>query len=159
MTAPIGPKRPPAHWTRLGRNVGPARAEAFKYAGLLVLSSLDTMEAPDGSGDILPTWLISVSKGGKRASDRDVKRVLDAFGASEALEDNHGPGISRAFFLVVDPARRVDCECKAGEALVTEPGGYQWSNDVNGPCRGCEYERAFGRPCPIHHGKINLGAP
>jgi hypothetical protein len=67
-------------------------------------------------------------------------------------EDNHHPGIARHFWMVVDPARRVDCECKVGETVVKEPDGYKWSNDP-GACRGCDYARTFpGHPCPLHPG-------
>lgn len=145
-------KRPPAHWDCAGPAPARVNATAWRYAGLLVLSELSTMEAPDGKGDAIPQWLISISKGGKRPSDRDVARVLEAFDMVGAEEDNHGPGISRHFFLVVDPARRVECECKTDETVVTEPDGYRWSTPKDGPCSGCEYAEITGKPCPVHGG-------
>jgi hypothetical protein len=153
MTAPVFKiKRPPAHWERIAGHPQHGRegVETWVYSGFTVTSQLAGMEAPDGSHDVIPTWLMVVSRRGKRATDDDVKRALRAFSMEEALEDNHHPGVGRAFFLPVDPGRRRDCECKLGEALVTDPDGYQWSNDTAGECRGCEYERTYGKPCPIH---------
>jgi hypothetical protein len=99
-----------------------------RRGGLRAISSLAPMEAPDGSGDVLPTWLVSVSRrGSSMPSDSDMKAVRCAFGMSEAEEDNHEPGNARKLFLVVDPARRVDCECKAGERLVVREDGYRYS--------------------------------
>jgi hypothetical protein len=145
-------KRPPSRWTRVAGH--PAHLaegiETWNHSGFVVTSQLAGMEAPDGSHDVIPTWLVVVSRRGRRATNDEAKRALTAFDMDLALEDNHHPGVGRAFFLPVDPARRRDCECKAGEALVTEPDGFQWSNDVAGPCRGCEYRRSFGLPCPIH---------
>jgi len=111
------------------------------------------MEAPDGSGDVIPQWLVSVTKRGKRPTDAEVERALEAFDMTEAEEDNHGPGNSRSFFLVVDPARRVDCECKVDEAVVTETDGYKWSTPKDGACSGCEYVGITGKACPVHGGQ------
>lgn len=59
--------------------------------------------------------------------------------------------------MPVDPARRVDCECKVTEQVVTDPDGYKWSTPTDETaCHGCDYERLmrseFGidKPCPIH---------
>lgn len=143
-------KRPPAHWDRLPPDPRVPQAERYTYAGLTVLSELGMkVEAPDGSKDMIPQWLVTVSKNGRRVSDADVARVRRAFDMEEAEEDNHFPGVSRAFFLVVDPARRVACECKVGDVVVTEADGYQWSNDPK-DCQGCAYERSYGKPCPVH---------
>lgn len=121
---------------------------------LRVISSVGMMELPDGGGEQGPTWLISVSSGGTRATDREARRALRDFGMAGAEEDNHTPGIARAFFLVVDPARRVDCECKTTETVIVEEDGYRWSNPTDGPCRGCEFESIAGpaRRCPLHGG-------
>jgi hypothetical protein len=86
------------------------------------------MEAPDSSGDILPTWLVSVSRQGvSMPTDQDMKRVRRDFDIRQGDEDNHESGNARKLFLVVDPARRVECECKTDEALVTRPDGYRYS--------------------------------
>lgn len=148
MTAPAI-KRPPAHWDRMPDSPLLRGIERWRYSGFVVTSQLAEMEAPDGTHDVIETWLVAISRNGRRASDEDVRRALRAFGMEDALEDNHHPGISRAFFLPVDPARRRECECKLGEKLITEADGYQWSNDTK-ECRGCEYARLFGTPCPIH---------
>src|SRR4029077_12117474 len=143
-------KRPPPHWDRLP----PDRRlryehEVWGYGPLRVISEVMDMEAPDGSGDVIPQWHISISRKGERCDDHDVGRVLRAFEMEGAEEDNHHPGVARHFFLTVDPARRVACECKADEAVVVDPDGYRWSNDPK-DCRGCEFQRISGRACPIH---------
>jgi len=118
--------------------------------GTTVISSLLNAELPDGSGIGLQ-WHISISNRGERP--KTVGTVLRAFGMSDAEEDNHHPGAARHFFLPLDPAHRVDCECKETEDTIVEPDGYRWTNPKpgTGPCRGCELEAAIGKPCPIHH--------
>jgi hypothetical protein len=86
------------------------------------------MEAPDGSGDVLPTWLVSVSRdGASMPTDKNLRTVRRAFGMRQAEEDNHQDGRARMLFLVVEPARRVDCECKVDERVVVRPDGYRYS--------------------------------
>lgn len=146
-------KRPPSHWTRVPivKELAARGAEAYGYGGLMVTTELATMEAPDGSGEAIPTWLIAVSRRGSRPNDRDVDRARRAFGMEAAAEDNHSPGITRAFFLTVDPARQRECECKVSEQLITEPDGYQWSADRDpSKCGGCDWARSRGRKCPVH---------
>lgn len=123
----------------------------FRLGSALVISNLASLEAPDGSGDVIPQWHVSLSDDGRRPSPKLVDRVRRDFGMEGAEVDNHHPGVAVHLMLCVDPARRVDCECKVGEEVVTEPDGYQWSNDAK-ECRGCAYQRTFGRPCPIHAG-------
>ena len=151
MTAPQmdgqNAKRPPSHWTREGVH---GRAEVWTYGGLRVISEfLPACEAPDGSKEEIAQWLVSVSKRGRRPSDEDFARVRRAFDMEDAEEDNHFPGVARHLFLTVDVARRVECECKAEETVVTEPDGYRWSNTAD-ECRGCVYARNFGRACDLH---------
>lgn len=116
-----------------------------------VISSLIKAELPDRSGIGLQ-WLVSVSRAaGRRPAPVDLRRALRAFGMQDAEEDNHHPGNARHFFLVVDPAHRVTCECKVDEETVVEPDGYRWQNSREpGACRGCELTAITGRPCPIH---------
>ena len=116
-------------------------------------SSIDNMELPKRPGATGPTWLVSISRSGARASDDEVRDVLIAFGMHEAEEDNHEPGVARKFFLIVDPAERTACECKADEEQIVEPDGFTWSNPKPGSgeeCRGCSYGRSVGKACPIH---------
>lgn len=124
---------------------------AWTRKGAVVISALEQAELPDKSGEG-PQWHLSVSYKGKRPRDTDVRATLRAFDMRNAEEDNHHPGIARHFWLPVDPAHRVDCECKEDEEVITEPDGYRWTNPRpgDGPCRGCEMERLQGRPCPIH---------
>jgi hypothetical protein len=117
---------------------------------LRVVSSLDLAELPDGSGEVGPQWHVSISARRKRPKDSLVRLALRDFGLVGAEEDNHHPGVARHFWMAVDPARRSDCECKVTEEVITERDGYRWTNPTDAPCRGCEYERRFGRACPIH---------
>jgi hypothetical protein len=68
--------------------------------------------------------------------------------------DNHHPGHAVNLFLPVDPAHRVDCECKDEEQLVLESDGYTWTTPKDGPCRGCELAQVLPglRRCSIHGG-------
>ncbi|HEY3500707.1 MAG TPA: hypothetical protein VGK73_38710 [Polyangiaceae bacterium] len=118
---------------------------------VLVVSALELAELPDGSGRAGEQWHISISRGGgKRAKPHDVRRALRAFGMVSAEEDNHEPGSARNFWMPVDPAARVDCECKTDEdQIVTD--GHRWSNPKDpAECRGCQFERLLGKPCPLH---------
>lgn len=122
---------------------------AWMYGHVLVVSALEVMRLPDGAGEG-PQWHVSVSRRGRRPEPRDVAKALRDFGMLGAEEDNHHPGNARHFFLVVDPAHRVDCECKTDETVVADADGYAWTNPVDGPCRGCEIAPLLRRPCPLH---------
>jgi hypothetical protein len=129
------PKRPlRGGWARRADFVhGVGRAEVYERKGLRVLSSRSLMEAPDESKDLLDTWLVSVSRrGSSMPADRDLERVRRDFGMTQAEEDNHESGNARKLFLVVDPARRVDCECKASERVVERKDGYRYTVPVEG---------------------------
>jgi hypothetical protein len=127
----------------------------WKKGDITVVSDIKVMELPDGSGSG-PQWHISVCFKGKRPKDNVVKQALRAFGfwGEKYDEDNHHPGNARHFFLVVDPSRRVDCQCKIDEEVVTELDGYKWTNpkpETGEECRGCEMARwPLGKPCTIH---------
>jgi hypothetical protein len=139
---------PPESWTGRPR---PPSISAWACGPIFVISELSLhMEAPDGDGTT-PQWLVTISAKGARPSAKQTRKALRAFGMTEAEEDNHAPGIARGFFLVVDPARRVACQCKTTEAVVVESDGYRWSKDLTGsPCIGCELGREAGMPCPEH---------
>lgn len=124
-------------------------ASRWIYRDVVVISALELAEYPSGGGTG-PQWHISVSERGARPTPKGLKRALISFDLVGAEEDNHHPGIARHFWMPVDPARRVDCECKTDEATVVEPDGYTWTNPIDGPCRGCEYQRMHGTPCPLH---------
>lgn len=136
----------------MGSGLGaPPNATRWHKGGLVVISELIHGELPDGDGKGWQ-WLVSVSLKGRRANGRQARRALRAFDMLEAEEDNHGPGNARSFFLVVDPARRVACQCKTDETTHRDPDGYKWTTPANGPCSGCEYAPITGRSCPIHGG-------
>lgn len=143
-------------WTAPGSGT---LAESFWQMGAIrVISSLIVAELPDGSGNG-PQWHVSVSTNGKRPLARHVDRALRAFDMFGTEEDNHHPGVARHFFQPCDPARRVDCQCKADEVTVVEPDGYRWTNPhERAECRGCELHRALGKPCPLHAPSIARGA-
>lgn len=121
---------------------------AWQRGPISVISALEMAEYPDRDGTG-PQWHISISRRGMRPTPLDVSRALRAFDLIGAEEDNHHPGNARHFWLPVDPAHRVDCECKETEVTVIEPDGYQWQNDRE-KCRGCELQRLIGRLCPLH---------
>lgn len=136
----------------LGYRAASFTGRAFVRGRLTVTTSLDNAELPDGSG-VGPQWHIAISGGGVRPTDEQIRRALHDFEMVGAEEDNHHPGIARHFFLVVDPAKRVDCQCKATEDVRVEPDGYSWTNpkpETGEECRGCEWQRLFNKPCPVH---------
>lgn len=127
---------------------GTRSASMWQRGTMSVISALSLSEAPDGSERSI---LQSVSRFGKRPTDRDVRHAREAFGLQGFEEDNHHPGGARHFWQPVDPAERVGCECKVTEDVIVEPDGYTWTNPNNGePCRGCEHEQTLGTPCPLH---------
>lgn len=151
MTKPLMERLPGPGWARLPTPPGlSGSTSAWSDGRAAVISSLVDAKAPDATEDIIPQWHISVTERGKRPSERVLRRALRAFGMSDAEEDNHHPGNARHFWLPVDPARRTGCECKVTETTEREPDGYTWTNPTDGPCRGCELERALGKPCPLH---------
>ncbi|MGL4297524.1 MAG: hypothetical protein ACRCW4_00430 [Candidatus Neomicrothrix subdominans] len=135
------------------------RAWVHRHRPLVVLSAMEMAEAPDGD-DVIPQWHLSITARSQdnegrwsvpaRPSADDLGHFVDTFGLTEWEIDNHHPGAAQHFWVPRDPARRVDCQCKADEAIVVEPDGYTWTTPVDGPCRGCEHARTTGRPCPLH---------
>jgi hypothetical protein len=140
---------PPEFWEKQTRNS--LRVSGWSLGPLRVFSELALAQSPkDGSVDVVQ-WHISITWKRKRPEAVHVRKVLRAFGMKGAEEDNHYPGIARYFWLAVDPAHRTDCECKETETTVVDADGFHWQNpkDEN-ECRGCEYQRTFGKPCPLH---------
>ncbi|KKM86853.1 hypothetical protein LCGC14_1274790 [marine sediment metagenome] len=125
------PKTPTAStWRRFPAPVDLARQKvlAYRRGSVVVFSQVAPMKAPDGSDDVLPTWLVSVSQRDRSMpTDETMEIVRRAFGMLTAEEDNHLSGISRDLFMVVDPARRVDCECKEDEITIERPDGYRYT--------------------------------
>lgn len=133
--------------------LGEGQHSGWTDGRLRVISSLIVAEMPDGDGTG-PQWHVSITDRGERPNERQCRRALKAFGMWPAEEDNHHPGHARHFWRPVDPARRVDCECKVDEPVHVEPDGYRWSGSRT-ECRGCELERLLAKagrptPCPIH---------
>lgn len=126
---------------------------AWQNGSTCVVSALEIAEYPDGKG-VGPQWHVSVSRAGPvkngRPHTHDMRRARRAFGMQRAEEDNHHPGIANHLWLPVDPAHRVDCQCKEDEAIVVEADGYTWTNPRDGACRGCEFAGLVGRPCQLH---------
>lgn len=146
-------------WHRLN---GPATIPGVEVLSLswwtdrtvMVCSALENADYPAGGGRG-PQWHLSVSLVMRptpttRPGRPEVRRTLRAFDLVGAEEDNHHPGIARHFWRPVDPARRVGCECKATEKVITERDGYRWTNPTDGPCRGCEISQLTGVACPLH---------
>ena len=154
MTAPIARTPRGNDWTsdRLvaaapsGRRL--AIGQRWQSGPVVVISSLDMAKLPQ-SEEIGPQWHVSVSADGKRPKPHHVRRALRAFDMADAEEDNHHPGVARHFFMPVDPAARVTCECKEDETTIVEPDGYTWSQAA-GHCGGCDLQRATGKTCSVH---------
>jgi len=140
-------------------NGGTTHASRWQRGSIIVISSIASMDLPGGGEG--PTWLISVTRYGKRPKRADVELALAAFGMTGAEEDNHTPGRSRAFFLPADPAFRGICECKTTEDQIVDRDGYTWSNpkdDAVDGCRGCLLAATVpGRRCPIHDAAKAVG--
>lgn len=112
-------------------------ARAFLRDRVLALSEVAPMSAPDGSGDVLRTWLVSVSEGGRwTPSNETMARVRRDFAMEEAEEDNHEPGLARKLFLVVEPGRRVACECKETERVIVRGDGYRYTRPIDAASEG-----------------------
>ncbi len=135
------PKEPGREWSRIA-------AFGWQSGPVCVISTLDMAKLPRRE-DVGPQWHISITNCGKRPKPHHVRRALRAFEMVDAELDNHHPGNAQHYFMPVDPAMRVSCECADGEALVTEPDGYQWSSDPT-VCRACEIAHVVNRPCPTH---------
>ncbi len=134
---------------------------AWSRRGVFVISAHELAEAPDGTGEAIPQWHVSISTRGngsvRRSTDAETRQALACFFVAGAEEDNHEPGIARHFWMPLDPKRRRDCECKADEATIVEPDGHRWTTPADGStCNGCDYEAmmlretGIARPCPIH---------
>ena len=157
---PLLARRPPASdWIELShRLVNPTALDehAYQSGPLRAISTMAILDLPGDPPATGPTWHVSFSYDGNRPTDKQLRRGLRAFGMERAEEDNHHPGKARHFFLPVDPDRRGLCECKANEETITNPDGTTWTNPRDGVCRGCEFARLLGDPCPVHHAP---GAP
>ena len=147
-------------WERIGGppTVASAVLSSSRWVGpggLCAISELVNAEMPDGAGAGLQ-WLVSFSQQRRRPDGRQLSKALRAFGMRGSEEDNHEPGICRKFWRPVDPARRVDCQCKASEEVIVEADGYRWTNPraARGDrslCRGCAYvRRTPGAVCSVH---------
>jgi len=130
----------------------PISASAWQRGPITVISALNLAEPPDGVGEPIEQWLISISDAGRRPKPHHLRKALRAFGMTQAENDTHHPGNAVHYWMAVDPARRVSCQCKTDEDIIREPGGYTWTNPRagEGACRGCEIAPLTGRPCPIH---------
>jgi hypothetical protein len=154
-------RQPKTHrWSKLRSDGAPANALAISRwtdGRIVVISALEMAESPV-DGTPVPQWHVSISSAGRRPKPHELRRALHAFGMVGTEEDNHHPGIARHFWLPVDPAHRTSCQCKVDEDVIVEPGDYAWTNPKlgEGECRGCEYQRLAGKPCPIH---AQAGAP
>jgi hypothetical protein len=78
---------------------------------------------------IVPSYHLSISVSGQRASDDVIRGVLADFGLEGAEEDNHSCGNARHFWLDEGRAVQPECECKGTEETVIEPDGYRWQRE------------------------------
>lgn len=128
-------------WRRVG-------ADTYTDGELVVVSTLEVIAEWQGVADV-PQWYVSVSRlaRDRRPSDREVRRVHKVFRMRGSEEDNHVPGVARHFWLVVDPALRVDCECKDAEDTLAEPDGFAWQEDKGADHEATRDEWARARAC------------
>lgn len=152
----ITERRPGSEWVQRHarrRTPGAHCESTWSIGTITVISSLVTAELPKGDGSGLQ-WLISISDRGRRPKPHHVRKALRAFGMADGSDrDNHHPGNAQHYWMPVDPAERVSCQCKADEVTVREADGYTWTNPVDADpdvCRGCEIAPLTGRPCPLH---------
>lgn len=120
----------------------------WQLGKIRVLSALEYAKLP-GQEVVGPQWHISITALGLRPKHHHVRKALRAFGMVGAELDNHHPGNAQHYWMPVDPAARVACECKEDEIVVKEKDGYTWQNDPD-DCRGCELQRLLGTPCRLH---------
>jgi hypothetical protein len=157
-----GSLMPQSGFSRLRANV-PGGGRLYRSSdGLVVVSSIANMELPGGDGAAGPTWLITVSYGGRpggftgRPKLDEMMRVVTCFAMPAWDEDNHFPGVARGLFCPVEERWRNECECKVNEMVVVDPAdGYAWTTDPAKECRGCQYRRMVARlgrdvACPLH---------
>lgn len=78
------------------------------------------------TGLLVPQLHVSISDGGRRATDEVVRGVLADFGFEGAEEDNHHSGMARNFWLDEGATKQPDCECKSTEVTHVEPDGFKW---------------------------------
>lgn len=133
MGEPKQPK-PTRGWEFVGKvPTGPdSIADGWRSGTLIALSGYELSEKklPSGVELLLPHFHVSVSDGGRRASDDAVRSVLADFDMEGADEDNHLSGNARHFWIVADGRKReTPCECKATEETIVEPDGYQWQKE------------------------------
>lgn len=137
ITSIISPKRPaglgwsiatwwicPQQLRELGYPV-----EAWQHeGGLFVLSAVEVARDP-GQPELGPEYHLSVSLAGERCSLADALWTLNAFGLSDAKEDNHVPnGKVRNFWRpVADNLSGYECHCVADEPAIREnKGDFVW---------------------------------
>lgn len=138
-----------------------AGRSVWSRRGVVMISAIVDAEYPDGSGEAGPQWLVSIARHARsgqpsRPSDEECRQAMACLRVPTAEEDNHEPGVSRHFWLPVDPRRRRDCECKETERTVVEADNHRWTTPIDGrSCNGCDYEvmvASLGHvaPCPVH---------
>lgn len=117
--APVPCKRPVSGAWRRVYVTGSVELYDHALIPLRVLSSVDWVGETEGGNGW--EYHVSVSRRTKTfrqrvASDDVVKMALEAFGMTEAREDNHVPnGVVRNFWLPVD-GRPPHCDCETTEA-------------------------------------------
>lgn len=151
---------PTGGFSRMGRQLDKMQMSGWRsHDGIAVVSGCHTAPLPGTDGTLGPQWKVSVSRldrldrrgtTGERATDDDLRRVIDAFAMPAWDEDNHHPGVARHLWCPHDETARLACECHLSETTIVDVDGYRWTNDESKPCRGCEYEQLVGTPCPLH---------
>lgn len=130
----IQPKAPMgAGWRKAAWWVCPPQLAELGYpvvpwehmaSGLFALSAVEVTSEPD-KPTIGPEYHLSVSNYGARCTASDALFALNAFGLSDAKEDNHVPsGRVRNFWRpVADNLSGYECPCVNDEPTIREDNG------------------------------------
>lgn len=160
----FGELLPQRGFSRYAGSLSARRMSGWRtHDGIMAISGCHLAPLPGTQDVIGPQWLVTVSlldrpygsPDGHRATQEQVRRVVEAFCMPAFDEDNHHPGVARHLWCPIDETARLACECKTSEQTVLEPDGYRWTTDVLQPCRGCYYEGLFGLSCPIHKRRVD----
>jgi hypothetical protein len=95
---------------------------------VIACASRHEFDEPNKAGLLIHKvqFQVSISVGGRRATDDEIRGVLADFGFEGAEEDNHSSGLARHFWLDEGRTVQPECPCKATEETVVEPDGYRW---------------------------------
>ena len=101
----------------------------WRNGGVIVCASRHAGVESKKSKLVVPSFHLSISDNGARASDDVIRSVLADFNLEGAEEDNHSSGRARHFWLDEGRTAQPECECKRIEETIIEPDGYRWQRE------------------------------